>query len=169
MPEYRFFPSTNPYSSLQTQGGGNKRRRRDGWCAAASAIWCANILVKEKKPGDSDPDKGLAGILQVRYRWDPQGGGQDFLNLLSNVGLSGDYTDGLYRDGALHRMIREPGVYHFSNDTHSMAADTRDGHMYWYDIETGLFAYGSDEEWKRGISSRYPSEGRDWCIIECTV
>lgn len=175
MAEFRFFESKNPYSSRQTQGGAGNYTRDDaarqkwpGWCAAASAIWCANILIKGKKLGDSDPDKGLAGILQVKYRWDPAGGGQDVLHLLEHVGLTGEIHADLYRDGALQYMGSHPGVYHFSNDTHAMAADTRPGHYAWYDIESGLYAYDAMDEMKQRIQRDYPSEGRVWTVVTCT-
>lgn len=169
MPEYQFFSSENPYWSKQTEAGGANIAKRLGWCAAASAIWCSNILLKGKKPEDSDPDKMLAGILQVKYRWDPNGSGQDFLNLLEYVGLKGEIHDDLYRDGVLQYMGANPGVYHFSNDGHSMAADTRPSNYYWYDIENGLYGYDSIDEWKEGIKSRYASEGRVWIAIKCST
>jgi hypothetical protein len=167
MPEFRVFASSNPFWSRQTQGGGHHRGKRFGWCAAASAIWCSNVLAKGKKPGDSRPDEVLAGIMQVKYRWDPQGGGQDTLNLLALAGLRGHSYFDMYLLGALHRMETHPGVYHFSNDEHSMAADTRQGHYYWYDIENGLFVYDNLDEWKAGILGRYRSGGRVWSVVEC--
>ena len=169
MAKYTFFTSRNLYWSRQSQGGGVRIAKRFGWCAAASAIWCANILVKGLKPGDSEPDKTLAGILQVKYRWDPAASGQDALNLLNNVGLKGTVHDDLYQNGALHHMGTYPGVYHFSNDTHAMAADTRAGSYLWYDIESGLHAFGDMEEMKQDIRREYVSQGRVWTVTECRL
>lgn len=172
MAEYRFFESTNPYWSKQTQAGGAERDVRLGWCAAASAIWCSNILVKGKKLGDSDPDKGLAGILQVKYRWDPAVGGQDALNLLGHVGLDGEIHDDLYRDGALQYMGSHPGVYWFftgAPSPHVMGADTRPGRYAWYDIESGLYAYDGLDEMKERIQRDYPSTGRVWMVVKCSL
>jgi hypothetical protein len=165
MPEYRVFASSNPYWSRQQQAGDGDREKRYGFCAAASAIWCHNILVKNKKPGDSKPDIGWAGILQVKYRWDASA--QDINNLLAAVDLRGTVHGDLYLTGALQRMQTQPGVYHFSNDGHSMAADTRQGHYYWYDIEEGLFVYANLDEWKAGIMARYTSGGRVWSAVYC--
>ncbi len=172
MAEYRFFTSNNPYWSRQKQGGGTARRKRYGWCAAASAIWCANILIKNKKPGDSDPDKALAGILQVKYRWDPAASGQDTINLLAGVDLHGELHKDIYLNGVLEYMAAHTGVYHFSNAGHAMAADTRSGNLYWYDIENGLYAYANLDEWKQGIRTRYEadgdSRGRVWTVVLCS-
>ena len=124
MAEYRFFTSTNPYTTRQTQGGDNVIAIRAGWCAAASAIWASNILVKRKKPGDSAPEMGYAGILQTKYRWNPAGGGQDVLELLGNVDLTGTYSGDMYMDDVLQKMMAAPGVYCFANNAHAMAVNT---------------------------------------------
>jgi hypothetical protein len=134
----------------------------------------SNILIKNMGPGDSDPDKGLAGILQVKYRWDdsrqPR---QDLLNLLKQVGLKGEVHDNLDLDGALNRMATYPGVYHFMRygepPWHCMAADTQPGHYYWYDIQNGLFGYANTDEWKQGIRQRYQPCGRVWVVTKCWV
>ena len=168
MAEYCFFTSRNPYWSRQTQPGDNAIEVRAGWCAAASAIWCSNILRKNMNPANSNPDKALAGILQVKYRCDPAGGGQDLLHLLGYVDLQGEIHDNLYLNGALERMTSYPGVYHFSNAGHSMACDTRAGHFYFYDIEEGLFGYGGADEWKDGIRRRYQSPKREWTVAKCS-
>ncbi len=157
MPGSQIFSSTNHYSSNQRQVGDNLSTKREGWCAAASAIWCANML-KGRKAESSDPDMLLAGILQVKYRWN-----SDFLDLLKHVGIRGDYRGDLYRDGAIQFMGALPGVYHFSNAFHSMGADTRIGHNYWYDIEAGLYSYSNFDELKNDIKTWYPSVGRGWC------
>lgn len=167
MAEYRFFSSENPYTSRQTQGGGDVIAIRKGWCAAASAIWASNILVKGMKPGDSAPDMGLAGILQVKYRWNPAGGGQDVLELLGAAHLTGTYSEDMYRDGVLQKMVAEPGVYWFANAEHAMAVNTIPAKPLWYDIEQGLFEYDSTDEMKTTIKNRYRSEGRVWNCVRC--
>jgi hypothetical protein len=167
MAQYRFFTSTNPYSSRQTQGGGDAIADRFGWCAAASAIWASNMLVKGKKPGDSAPDIGLAGILQVKYRWNPAGGGQDVIELLGHVQLTGNYSDDMYRDGVLQKMAAEPGVYWFANDAHAMAVNTLARKPLWYDIEQGLFEYDSLDEMRDAIKGHYASGGRVWNCVRC--
>ncbi len=168
MPEEQIFASTNPYSTTQTQGGGNIIAQRMGWCAAASAIWCSNIL-QGVRPLLSKPSGMRSGILQALYRWDPLGDGQDFLNLLERVALNGVVSLDMYRNGVLHYMGAHPGVYHFSNDKHSMAMDTRAAQYYFYDIENGLYKYDNMNEIKNGVTSRYASQGRVWVAIRCTA
>ncbi len=169
------FSSSNPYYSRQTQVGsydshGSKDfDRRFGWCAAASAIWCSNILLKNREPDKSNPDKLHAGVLQVKYRWDDAAGeGEDILNLLKHVSLRGQHRANMSRDRVLSYMGSNPGVYHFSNDGHSMAMDTRIGRNYWYDIESGLHKFSSVNSMKRGVRSQYNSGGNVWSAVKCS-
>lgn len=167
MPEYRFFASTNPYTSLQKQAGGADTGLRYGWCAAASSIWTSNLLVKGAKPAASDPEKTQAGILQVGYRWGWRDHRTATLALLGKVGVTGPYTDELYRDGALQKMGADPAVYYFSNGGHAMALSTLAAKPLWYDIERGLFEYDTLDEMKTAIKNDYASAGRVWFFVKC--
>ncbi|SMC22834.1 hypothetical protein SAMN02745857_01483 [Andreprevotia lacus DSM 23236] len=154
MPETQLFESSNQYSSLQTQGGGNVIARQLGWCAAASALWCAS-RIQGAPIAQSKPDILRAGVLQVRYRWDPAGGGQDVVNLFNVLECTANQAQqGVGLEPLLTALIAAPGVYHINNGFHAMAVDTRTT-LYFYDIESGLYRYSDAIEWKAGIRRRY--------------
>ena len=168
MAEQTLYTSHNNYSSLQTQGGGTDTERRLGWCAAASALWCKNTLDASIAPKDSDPSKLRAGILPVKYRWDPNGNGQDVLNLLHNLELNGTrVADNVALAAMLDTVVGTPGVYWIADETHAMAVDTRAGRQLFYDIENGLFQYASGAELRQGIQSRY-AKSREWTAFRVT-
>jgi hypothetical protein len=162
MAETRIYASSNDYSSFQTQAGGDQRATRTGWCCAASALWC-DSRVQGVAVEFSNPDKLRAGLLQVKYRWDPAAQGQDVLNLFTTIGRKA--VIGCTKqtiDAFLQVVSNSPGVIQISNGYHAMAVDTRGPLMYWYDIENGLFSYANQAELRDGISSRYPSRSDSW-------
>jgi hypothetical protein len=163
-----YFASSNEYSSFQTQGGGAERAKREGWCAAGSAIWCSNILVRGSKPEDSEPNPTRAGLLQVKYRWDPAANGQDVLTLLENVDLHGELVEVGDRDVVLEYMQAHPDVYWFRTPGHAMALDSRPRQKLWYDIENGLFGYNSMYmlRWDLGLIYR---PGSAWEAFRCFI
>jgi hypothetical protein len=168
MPEHPIFPSTNPYYSTQTEGGGVAIARRDGWCAAASALWCKSRFTGVA-PASSDPDKLLTGILQVKYRWDPAGGGQDFINLYAQIERTAQVTfQNMSLIAMLTGVLNRPGVYHIRKPGHSMAVDTRGPTYYFYDIENGLFSYDSGPEFIGGVRSRYANAAALWMALTIT-
>lgn len=169
MAEQTLYTSHNNYSSLQTQGGGTDTERRLGWCAAASALWCKNTLDAAIAPKDSDPGKLRAGILQVKFRWDPNGNGQDVLTLLGNVDLHGvQVANGVTFDALMDAVTGTPGVYWLSNYGHATAVDTRAGRELFYDIENGLFQYANSAELRQGIRARYGNSPR-WRAFRVTA
>lgn len=168
MPEIQVFPSTNPYYSTQTQAGGNVRAPRQGWCAAASALWGKNRLLGVA-PAESNPDKLLAGILQVKYRWDPAGGGQDFINIYNGIGRTAVLSQqNMGLTIFLSTLLTTPGVYHIDNGGHSMALDTRGPLFYFYDIENGLYSYDDPLELVAGVRTRYPGHAKQWLALHVT-
>ena len=177
MAEERVYASVNDYWSKQKQAGLPDSQRCYGWCVAASAYWCRNILRGDRdyasNPLDT-PGKMGVGALQVKYRWDWRYDTQQAVVVasLDGLGVTGADSGKMYRDGALNYMASTPAVYHFSSDrnpSHAMAADTRENRYYFYDIENGLYQYGNLADWKAGIKGRYASRGRVWFAIRCTT
>lgn len=163
MAEVKVFDSKNDQWSKQTQAGDGQIEPRYGWCAAASALWCLNAL-NGVAAADSKPNEQRSGILQVKYRWDPSTT-SDVSNLLKVVGLdSQSRQQGVTLAAALDFMAQHPGVYWFRNSGHAMAADTRTAQPLFYDIESGLYRYGTAAEFKQGVTSRY--QGGSWEVIE---
>ena len=166
MPQIMYFTSHNRYSSKQTQGTHNAWAERMGACAAASAIWCANILIEGKKPQLSKPEMGRAQLLQVKYRWG-SGGSDGALELLRKVNLKGEAKTTVKRDAAMRMMIFQPGVYHICAHGHAFAEDTRYGHYYHYDVASGLYGYDNYVEWKIGVNRMVPLAVTNWTRILC--
>jgi hypothetical protein len=165
---HKYYGSHNDLWSTQTQAGDGDRARRDGWCAAASAIWCSNMLLKGTPPEKSKPNQTYAGVLQVKYRWDPSSNGQDVLHLLANVNLTGQVAFSGDRGQMVGHMQAHPGVYWFRAHGHAMAADTRPRRKLWYDIENGL--YGYDHVWtmKCDLALGY-HKADGWQAILCAI
>lgn len=169
MTEKQIFESDNEYSSFQTEVGDDTRAVREGWCAAASALWCKN-RTQGKTGIDTKPSELRAGLLQVKYRWDGE-----HLTLLENVGLTGKrvYND-MDCDTSLRSMANSPGLYFFSTyfydgGGHSMAIDSRPGALYWYDIEEGLFQYDTAMNLRKGVKSRYKGSRDVWDGIRIVI
>ncbi len=165
---HKYYGSENDMWSFQSQGGGKTRARRDGWCAAGSAIWCSNMLFKGTPPGKSKPDLSYAGVLQVKYRWDRGSRGKDVLALLHLVNLKGEPVFYGNRNEMLSRIERDPGVYWFRAHGHAMAGDTRPRRKLWYDIETGLFGYDYGWAMRWDLADRYP-QADGWEAFKCAV
>ena len=165
---HKYYGSHNDLWSTQSQGGGKKRERRDGWCAASSAIWCSNMLLKATSPEKSVPNQTYAGVLQVKYRWDPTSNGQDVLNLLGNVNLTGQSAFSGDRNQMVNHMQGHPGVYWFRAHGHAMAADSRPRKKLWFDIEHGLYGYDHFFTMKWDLALGYP-QSHEWEAFLCAI
>jgi hypothetical protein len=158
----KVFDSTNAFSSLQAQGGGNAVARRQGICAALSALWCMHML-EGKRDLLTKPSYERAQALQTLFRWDPAPGGEDFLNLLKRIGIRGEVRSNSSQTGiALKQMAVQPGIYALREvGVHYVAAAARDSKFYFYDCDAngagGLHVYDDVDSLISFVSQHYPS------------
>jgi hypothetical protein len=182
MAETLLYGSTNDYSTRQVPGGqqlgvgGATKRTYDGWCVASSARWLHHVL-QGKAPGQFDPvgdvvNKNATGSLMGMYNWgDRAADDQELLKTLDRLGIDGTLSGDMYLNGVLNRMATVNGMYMFADYGHVMAASTRVGSLYFYDIEEGLWHFDTIDEWKDRIRQGYGAGGgggRQWLAILCT-
>lgn len=158
----KIFSSTNDFSSLQTQGGGATTHQRAGICAALTSLWCMHML-EGKRDLLTKPSYTRAQALQVRYRWDPLGGGQDDLNLLERIGVKGTITfPNSATNIALSQICARPGVYCLGTPDHAIGAAVVNNRYYFYDCDEngagGLYAFESADEWRTLVNQHYANE-----------
>ena len=167
MAETTYFPSSNNYHlKKQDSTDRTKSNPLDGFCVAASALWCSNIL-KGKKPQNSKPCIARAGMLQSLYRRGGVAAQGGVLKVLSRVNITGHAYKTVTRLQAINRMGVNPGLYYCEGSRHAFAVDTRVGHFYFYDIASGLYGYGTLAEWETGIKARVPVAVANWFYIRC--
>lgn len=156
----KVFSSTNAFTSLQTEAGGNATGRRLGICAARTALWCKSMFGGVR-PLLTEPDAFRAQLLQVKYRWDPANPGQDYVNLFKSIQVTAAIAfQSLKESLALMAMSAQSGVYHLSEvGVHTVGAATTGGKYYFYDCDEngagGLYEFDSLSDWKALIDGHY--------------
>jgi hypothetical protein len=153
----KIFASHNNYTQLLKQAGNVNAGKYHGICAAMTGLWLKNML-DGKRDLLSAPDPARAQMLQVQYRWDPAGGGQDDVNLLKKMGLQAQKAFNQVGIGiATTLMAAKPGNYYLGDNFHAIGAITGDNSYYFYDCDAngagGLFFYDNPDEWKALISA----------------
>jgi hypothetical protein len=157
----RVFDSVNTFSSLQTQGGGGPAGHRQGICAALTALWSMHVL-EGKRDLLTQPSYERAQALQVMFRWDPAPGGQDFLNLLTRLGLRGQVRFNSSQTAiALTQIAVQPGVYALRQvGVHYVGAWVTGSSFYFYDCDAngagGLHVFNDSGSWIAFASQHYP-------------
>jgi len=156
----RVFTSTNAFSSLQTEAGGNASGRRLGICAAYTALWCKAVF-KGTRPLLTKPEQFRAQILQVKYRWDPASPGTDYVNLFQSIDVTASVDfQSLDQDTALSTVSAQTGVYHLSEiGVHTVGAAYTGGKYYFYDCDEngagGLYEFDTIGDWKALVNQHY--------------
>lgn len=155
----KIFDSTNDFSSMQTQGGDGEFGQRHGICAALTSLWCLHML-EGRRDLLTKPSYERAQALQVRYRWDPAGGGQDRINLLGRIGVRGtvQFTDSS-TNIALTQVCARPGAYYLAAPGHAIGAAVMNNRYYFYDCDAngagGLYAFESVDDWRALVNQHY--------------
>ncbi|HEY0819514.1 MAG TPA: hypothetical protein VGD46_12095 [Rhizobacter sp.] len=155
----KIFSSTNNFSSLQTQGGGQVAAQHAGICAALTSLWCLHML-EGRRDLLTRPSYARAQSLQVLYRWDPAAGAQDKLNLLERIGVKGTVQfNASATSVALSQMSAKPGVYRLGNGAHSIGAAVVNNRYYFYDCDEngagGLHAFDDADDWRALVTQHY--------------
>jgi hypothetical protein len=160
----KIFASHNDYTQLLKQAGNQNAGRYRGICAAMTGLWLKNMLDR-KRDLLSEPDRVRAEMLQVQYRWDPAGGGQDDVNLLNKIGMQAQKAFNQVSIGiATTLMAAKAGNYYLGDNYHAIGAITGAGTYYFYDCDArgagGLFLFDNPEKWKALINASGYTQAR---------